>query len=361
MKAVKSCKRKGKIMSKIKSKILIERWKNDTVWRRRWECIASWMFGVNEDDGWMEEVGYTEKGYLDLRGFPISLHVDLKEYTYLKKEELMPDPRGLITNKRFEKVDFSFADFTGRFIGHCEFIECIFSNTVMCDITESECSFVDCVFTKGIYGGTLGLGGGSYKNVKFQTVKMYKTLMFWPDFEDCLFQNCNLRGTDFGGSHFKNVKFIGKVDHVWFRGKYEASESGKYRESRYDRWSQITPMEVDFSEASLKYIAVSDFCDLSKVILPKDGSCYVIRDFEEMRKDIRKRQSRKEEKLLEIMMKFALREYDGERMGILCMNDMHRYIEKYIDEVDRQRNYDLLIEICDELLQKGILTLGVTT
>lgn len=49
------------------------------------------------------------------------------------------------------------------------------------------------------------------KYVQFQSVKMHRTQMWWPNFEDCLFQNCNLRGTDFGGTHFKNVKFVGKL------------------------------------------------------------------------------------------------------------------------------------------------------
>ena len=47
--------------------------------------------------------------------------------------------------------------------------------------------------------------------------------MWWPDFEDCLFQDCNLKGTDFGGAHFKNVKFIGKIEGVWFRGKMQGN------------------------------------------------------------------------------------------------------------------------------------------
>lgn len=344
-----------KVMKKITGTNLIKRWENDTVWKCRWEHIVSWLFGKNEENNWLNELEYTSDGYWDLRGFSINFDVDFKKYTDRKKEDLMKDSRNLISNKEFEKIDFSFADFTGRCIKNCKFYNCIFNNTIMCDITESQSEFVDCVFKRGIYGGTLGLGGGKYKNVQFQSVKMHRTQMFWPDFEDCLFQNCNLNGTDFGGSHFKNVKFVGDIKNVWFRGKLEASKSGRYWESKYERWNRILPMEVDFSEASLRYIAVSDFCDLSKVILPKDGSCYLIPDMERMRGDIRKRQSEKNTKLLDIFLKFHLRKMEGEKMGILCLNDVYKQIEKYIDQEDWQKNFYMCREICEDLTKQGIL------
>lgn len=135
----------------------------------------------------------------------------------------------------------------------CEFYDCIFDNVKMLNIREAQCSFRDCIFRKGIYRGFLGSGESHYKNVQFQSVKMHGTQMWWPNFENCLFQNCNLRGTDFGGAHFKNVKFVGKVDNVWFRGKVpdRYKEDCRWRPEIDERWEQVFPMEVDFSEAML--------------------------------------------------------------------------------------------------------------
>lgn len=341
-------------------KALLDRWKNDAIWKRKWEQIALWIFSENEVIDTVEDMEYTPDGYLDLRGFPINLFIDIQEYTNFQRADLIQKIRGLISNKRFEKIDFSYADFSRRYIKKCKFYDCIFDNVKMPDIHEEQCSFRDCIFRKGSYGGALGLGESHYKNVQFHSVKMNRTQIWWPNFEDCLFSNCNLRGTDFGGSHFKNVKFIGKVEDVWFKGKMsdDYKSNCKWMPDIEERWDQVFPMEADFSEATLSYLTISDFCDLSEVVLPSDGSCYLIPDLNAMRDDIGKRLKKEKKRLLERLLDYYLMERENQNMKILCLNDIYREIQKDFAPEEQQESYDLCKEICNDLLSKGILTLG---
>ena len=286
--------------------------------------------------------------------------VDIQEYTNLQRADLIQDSRGLISQKRFEKIDFSYADFSGRYIEKCKFYDCIFDNVKMLDIHEEQCSFKDCIFRKGIYGGSLGLAESHYKNVRFQSVKMYRTDMWWPDFEDCLFQDCNLTYTNFGGAHFKNVKFRGMVKDVWFRGKmpdYYKSNC-RWMPDIEERWDQVFPMEADFSEAALSYLTISDFCDLSEVILPSDGSCYLIPDIDAMRDEIGKRLKKEKKRLLEELLECDLVKRENQNMKILCLNDVYRKIQKYFAPEEQQESYNLCEELCNDLLSKGILSRG---
>lgn len=340
-------------------KKLIDRWKNDPIWRLRWERIALWLFSENEEIDTVEDMEYTPDGYLDLRGFPIHLFIDIQEYTNLQRADLLQESRGLISQKRFEKIDFSYADFSGRYIQKCKFYDCIFDNAKL-DINEAQCSFRDCIFRKGIYGGFLGGGESHYKNVQFHSVKMNGTQMWWPDFEDCLFSNCNLRETDFGGSHFKNVKFIGKVEDVWFKGKMsdDYKSNSKWSPEIDERWDQVLPMEVDFSKATLSDLTISDGCDLSEVVLPSDGSCYLIPNLDAMRADISERLKKGKKRLLERFLDYYLMDGYDNIMGILCLNDVYREIREDFAPEEQQESYDLCKEVCDDLLARGILSRG---
>ena len=59
---------------------------------------------------------------------------------------------------------------------------------------------------------------------------------------DCVFDNCNLTRVDFGGSHLKNVKFIGRLDDVWFRGLKPTSSYEIEGMDNIDRSKKINPM-----------------------------------------------------------------------------------------------------------------------
>jgi uncharacterized protein YjbI with pentapeptide repeats len=349
-----------KMGGKIKSnKLLSERWKKDAIWRHRWECIIQWLYSTsaNEDIDATIEMEYTADGYLDMRGFPFYNGINFAEYTDKYKDMIqeIQESRWIISNKSFKNVDFSLSDFTQRYMNKCEFINCIFDNVIMRGIMEEQCSFSDCIFRKGIYGGSLGLGESIYSNVQFQNVKIHGTQMWWPDFENCTFDNCHLRGTDFGGAHFKNVKFIGKVDMVWFRGKMPDRLRKRSRWEDNVRWEQVLPMEVDFSEAILSDLTISDSCDLSDVVWPNDGSCYFIPDLYCVINDIEERLKKEKKRLLERLLEYHLMEQENQKMGVLNLNDVYKEIQKDFAPEEQQESYDLCKEICNDLLSKGIM------
>ena len=69
-------------------KKLIDRWKNDPIWRLRWERIALWLFSENEEIDTVEDMEYTPDGYLDLRGFPLHSFVDIQDWEISKIKNL---------------------------------------------------------------------------------------------------------------------------------------------------------------------------------------------------------------------------------------------------------------------------------
>lgn len=105
----------------------------------------------------------------------------------------------------------------------CRFVKCTFRYANLTNITEQECELIDCSFYKGRIKGFIGKWGSLYKGVVFEEVNLSGLLMHYPDFQDCEFENCNLKRTDFGGAVLENVKFTGAVGDTWFRGKYRIS------------------------------------------------------------------------------------------------------------------------------------------
>ena len=72
---------------------------------------------------------------------------------------------------------------------------------------------------------------------------------------------------DLQASNFENCEFIGKLDNVWFRGGFP-TESLK-KEFGYAKQNKM--LNVSFEDAILHDVTFSDNCDLSTVVLPKQG------------------------------------------------------------------------------------------
>lgn len=115
-------------------------------------------------------------------------------------------------------------------------------------------------------------------------------------------------------------------------------------------------MRVDFSDAVLSYITVSDYCDLSEVILPVDKSCYLINDIREMRNYIENRLMESESDFLRLLLKLQISEKEGEKMSILCLNDLYNQIKKFIKKENQIDALKLWEEISTDLLKKNILS-----
>ncbi len=343
---------------------LVARWRTEDLWVNRKPEILDWFFGSELGSETMKGYDCRFDGKLDLRGFQFD------EYK----------TRGVVVhNKVFRNIDFSYAGFDHLFFKSCRFSDCLFKYTHMLSTSDERCEFNNCVFFKTRINGWLGLGESLYKDILFDSANFKWTHMLWPDFENCEFRNCQFGNTDFGGSHFENVKFTGKVEDVWFRGIYEATKDNRYRESAYERWNTIKPMKVDFSDARLSYIDISDYCDLSEVILPGDGSCYLITDVKAMRKCIEDYASAfdgeeavlfqkslcemnpylkkvcVEAALLKTILEINISKRKGEKMGIFIPGDLLSNLDDVLIGEKLEEAIVILEKICRGLLEKGIL------
>ena len=337
---------------------LIERWNKDDSWILRKVEIIEWILGEKSDLNKLNSYHSTPEGKLDFRGFSISPGFNSVS-TANQMLENKVHRAGTVENIIFENIDFSYANFENILFSKCKFIQCIFAHSRMISIHEEQCEFSNCTFKKGAISGWLGMGESIYRNVSFDSVKLVGINMSWPNFEKCQFVNCDLKRTDFGGSHFDGVKFIGKVEDVWFRGILKADEkNNRYWKSSYERWNTIKPMKVDFSDATLTYIDFSDYCDLSEVVLPKDGSCYLIQDVAVMRDCLENYKVAEKEiniVLLDILLKYHLIKRAGEKMSILSLNDLNEQIKENILPEEQESAIKSWSTICEDLLKKDIL------
>lgn len=147
----------------------------------------------------------------------------------------------------FSQVAFDSARLTGaRFFG-CAFTDCSFDRTALNDASFSvardgaETEFDGCAFTK------VNFKGVSNHNLVLKSVR---------------FVDCKLDGFVFEQPLCQNVEFRGKYKELTFRG---------------------TPRDVDrnrlglnLSEARLVWLHADDGLDLTQVVLPNDGSCFVV-------------------------------------------------------------------------------------
>lgn len=305
-------------------KEMIERWNSEPEWIDKRKEIQNAL---------VSPTGQLKYVKSDLRGLKIAW-------------EDMRSP--WIKGKIFEEIDFSYVDFSHCRIERCIFRKCIFRYTILANITEDRCEFSDCVFYKGKMNGWIGLWGSLYKNVTFDQIKLSSIIMFYPDFENCQFINCNLRKTEFKGAILNHVEIIGIVSDVKFKGRYIMNDIPlpEYFDAR--RMYQLNPMVVDFSKAEITYCMFTDECDLTKVILPKDGKHYLMKNktlvkeyvnmFCEHLKD-------KEKIYLDWILDIFLHLYPGNIMDILNYQDWYdSMLENGAKEDDAKIILDRLIK-----------------
>jgi len=147
---------------------LTERWKNDSLWREKWEIVMK-CFLSSENIGKFDNSYYLPNGYLDLRGFDFNERVDFAKYTDKDYSSLIRETFGIIKKKKFENVDFSYVNLCERRMKNCQFINCIFNSSDFSGIQEFECQFINCNFYKGKFNGFIGVGQSLYKNVLFDS------------------------------------------------------------------------------------------------------------------------------------------------------------------------------------------------
>lgn len=316
----------------MKKKELIERWDSDPEWIDKRKEIQNAL--VNPAD---------QKKYVksDLRGLKIS-------------RDDMSSP--WIKGKVFEEIDFSYVDFSHCRIERCIFRNCLFQYTIFTNITEDRCEFSDCVFYKGKMNGWIGLWGSLYRNITFDRIKLSSIIMYYPDFENCQFINCNLKRTEFNGAILNHVEFVGLLSDAWFKGRYIMSDITlpEYFDAR--RMYQLNPMVVDFSKAEITYCMFTDECDLTKVVLPKDGKHYLMEDIKKVKDYVNmfcENLKEDEKRYFRIIKAAYLYVHEREKMEILNLKDwLNSMIKNGAKENDAKIILDKLI---NELKDKNYI------
>lgn len=291
----------------MKKKELIERWETDFEWMNKRIEIQSEIIDKN-----------IKKDYIK---------VDLRGIKFAKTDKHVP----LVEGKVFNEIDFSYADLSRCIFVKCKFIKCTFYYCKFSNITEKQCEFIDCIFFKGRMSGRIGYSESYYRNIVFRQMNLGGLQMAYPDFDNCIFENCNLKRVDFDGALINDVKFVGEVSDVWFRGKSSTLNLVIPKDMDIERAYKRNPMIADFSQAFISYTLFTDGCDLTRAVLPKDGNHYLIEDICKVKEFVERFCSSLEENeksYFNIIKEVFLIQRKGEKVKILNIVDWRNSMTK---------------------------------
>lgn len=220
---------------------------------QRKELIRRWDPGKPADLN-DTPFGYTPEGYKDYRGFPFAQY-------------------GQIYGRRFVKHDLSYADFSGVRLQRAEIADCRFTSADFRDILEKQNGFFGCVFDSCSFKkADIGFGTSRYEDCIFRNNDFSKAGFKNAVFRRTLFEKNRIKNSHFDATGFWNCTFIGLIEDVTFHGHYLFESD----QERYGTPRDTGLHHVDFSEAKLIMVCVSDHCAVEDVVMPKDGSSCVI-------------------------------------------------------------------------------------
>ena len=216
------------------------------------ELISRWgkFSTVNLPDS---PFGITEEGHSDFRGFSFLRRSEIKAF-------------------KLENCDFSYADFTERWIQGTAFTHCVFDRAVMDGIKDHCNRFTHCSFKNASFRrAALGYKATRYANCRFEGCNFTGCLFSNAIFRQTEFVNNKIKTIDFNVSGFWDCSFAGEVNDVTFRGRY-AHKSDR----QFDPFPQeIGLHNVDFGDAFLSYIWIKDKCPVEGLRMPQDGSAFL--------------------------------------------------------------------------------------
>jgi len=198
---------------------------------------------------------------IDLRGFPFKFAFNIKSC-------------------KFKNTDLSYCSLENGWIEKSHFINIRFDDAILENLSDHGNSFEQVSFARSILtGSVLGYNGSKYIKCKYYRALLIGAGSIRAEFNYCIFDHCIIKGVDFNATSFENCKFIGKVVDVWFHGGFPREPLGykwaygfPTREEKYGKPRKNRMLNVDFSEAELWDLTLSDGCDLSTIILPKKGN-----------------------------------------------------------------------------------------
>ncbi|HMJ70404.1 MAG TPA: pentapeptide repeat-containing protein [Cyclobacteriaceae bacterium] len=258
-------------------KSLITRWDTTDV------EIRNELIRAIRGAGLLDQVSGLKKtdGRWDLRGFKVPAPARTENIrSYLKVEGAFAFTGMVIDNSDLSYADLSFTTWRDCKIGNSIFVEAKLKDVFMAasDIVNTE--FINTDFKDSFIGQNVGKNSGSFINVTFNECNLSNVGFCFPKIEGTNFKNCDLKDTDFDGSRFANCKFTGLLDSTFFRGySKDAHTSFLWVFNRVRPRNFFNEMYgVDFSEASLSGISFTNHIDLSRCILPRDGSAILVTD-----------------------------------------------------------------------------------
>lgn len=146
------------------------------------------------------------------------------------------------------------------------FIDSIFYKTIFNALADHGNKFYNCVFESiNFKNAIIGYDSSCYTNCTFERVKFGTFIK--PQFKGCNFIDCDFCNVDLQASSFEDCVFVGKLYNVWFRGNFPKDSLKK----EFGNAKQNKMINVSFENATLHDVTFSDFCDLSKILLPKQG------------------------------------------------------------------------------------------
>ena len=232
-------------------------------------------------------------GLADLRGFQFPSPVVLNEISGsagpLSGRDRVQRIKGRETLHRITlaDVDFSFAKVGGTFWENCTFERVKFREADLRSVRFAACNFKDVDFDQSnmentYHGTTINSTNGTYERVTFRASNLVRSVYSSPRFSNCDFSRARLDGVDFRGSRFERCKFAGRLNQVWFRGRFPDASPGEQealRRTGIDPASLVNPMhQVDFSDAVLDDCMFVNGIDLSTCRFSNDGVHIVIRN-----------------------------------------------------------------------------------
>lgn len=244
---------------------------------------ACWLFGKNPC-----EVLPLQKyrGLWDFRGLDLNINLppvialpdgERPQMKRLSKKDYW-DPTMAMVNTRFADCDFSFACLEDRWFERCTFENVLFRGANGCGIHDQASLFRRVDFTRSQWRGSgLGMNGARYENCIFANTDLRYVSFYGGYFTDCHFLNAKWSNdVSFEGSHFLRCKLSGKIKGIFFKDIEDELVKSK---CGCEPIESNSPVDLDLSEAQIKWIVIIGEVDVSQVVLPKKGNFVLIKDW----------------------------------------------------------------------------------
>lgn len=183
------------------------------------------------------------------------------------------------TRIRASEVDMSHSYLHAWRFTKCEFVDCSFHGADISSALDRNSCWTNVDFSKACFrDSVIGLGCSRYHGCIFVDTDFRGTAFVSPVFDSCVFSaGKGMSGVDFNASSFRNCVFSGKVDDVVFRNGYILPTD----EKQYGRCEPNLMDQVDFTEATLSYIAFSGGVPLDRIEIPPHQNLLLVRNLPE--------------------------------------------------------------------------------